>query len=298
MQGTHLGSATQAQIQTITVAGLVFSAYTVDGTATGEDSRSLAKGKYRLKSDGTALCLYLTDADKAALQAKPGMANDGLKDGLLSVSSGSWAGLNTAKALAVSGNPPTITSATYNSGTGVLVITGVNLPKAVTGWDFNKLSLVSGDGTRFKLPQHSTTGEDTATGSAASATSLTIILSGRVKAQVEVRNMLSRNGLKGRNGGVYNLEAAAGFAGGSSAADTSNNPITVSGYPSHINRVQYFADTGELRLYGDDLPPTVAEWDFSKLTIVSGDGKKRYPLPKHATAGENTATGSVAAKEA
>ena len=36
---------------------------------------------------------------------------------------------DTAKALAVSGNPPAITSATYNVVTGVLVITGVNLPK-------------------------------------------------------------------------------------------------------------------------------------------------------------------------
>ena len=43
-----------------------------------------------------------------------------------------------------------------------------------------------------------------------------------------------------------------------------------------------------------NLPRAVADWDFSKLTLVSGDGKKRYPLPQHATEGANKATGSNA----
>ena len=294
LQGTDLGSATQAQIQTIVVDGLALNSYTADGTATGADSRGLAKGKYRIKRDGTAIWLYLTDQHKATLNGKPGMDSNGLKDGLLSVGTGTWAGLDTAKALAVSGHPPAITSATYNANTGVLVITGTNLPKAVAGWDFSKLRFkISYSLHSYTLPQHATTGANRAEGSAASATSLTITLSGRVKAQAEVKTMLSRNGLTGENGGAYNLEAAAGFAGGR-AADTSNNPITVSGYPIQISKVDYFADKGELRLYGDDLPATVDSWDFSKLTLVSGDGNKRYTLPQHATAGANTATGSRA----
>ncbi len=289
VQGTDLGSATQAQIQTIVVDGLALSSYIADATATGPDSRGLAKGKYRLHSAGTALWLKLTDQHKATLNGKTGMDSNGLKDGLLT-STGTWAGLDTAKALSVSGNPPTITSASYNVYLGFLELTGTNLPKTVARWDFSKLTLVSGDGTkRYPLPQHSTLGRNRATGSNASATGLDIILNGSVKAEAD--KILVKEGVRDANG-AYNLEAAAGFAGGS-AADTTN-PITVRGYTASITRATYDANTGELYIIGIKLPRAVADWDFSKLTIVSGDGTKRYPLPQHATAGENTATGSSA----
>ncbi len=290
VQGTDLGSATQAQIQTIKVYGVVLNSYTADGTATGTDSNGLAKGKYRIKSDGTALWLYLTDADKTTLEAKPGMNKDGRKVGKLT-STGIWAGLNTAKALAVSGNPA-ITSATYDAVTDLLVITGTNLPSTVDGWDFSKLRFVSGTGLKsIPLKKHSTTGEDRATGSSASGTFLAIILKGDEKNKV--RATLILNGL-GDDGGAYNLEAAAGFVIGSSAEDTSNNPITVSGYKSSISTVYYYRNKGELVIYGSKLPRAVAEWDFSKLTLVSGDGSKRYKLPRHSTLGNNKATGSSA----
>ncbi len=296
VQGTYLSAttATQAQIQTITVDGLALSSYTADGTATGADSRSLAKGKYRIKSDGTALWLYLTDQHKATLNGKTGMDSNGLKKGLLSVGTGTWAGLDTAKDLDVSGNPPTITRATYNAATGVLVITGVNLPKTVAGWDFTKLRFVAGDGRTKSQPllPHSVYGiVSKATGSAASATSLTITLKG--SEQTKASDILVKNG-DSDDAGAYNLEAAAGFVIGSSAEDTSNNPITVSGYVGYIDEVYYYPNTGVLQIYGTSLPETVEEWDFSKLTLVSGDGNKRYTLPQHATAGENTATGSAA----
>ncbi len=292
VQGSNLSptTATQAQIQTITVDGIALDSYTADGTATGPDSRSLAKGKYRIKSDGTKIWLYLTDQHKTTLNGKDGMDTNGLKDGLLT-STGAWAGLDTAKALTVSGNPPTITRATYNANTGVLVITGVNLPTAVARWDFTKLRFVAGNGDKSApLFRHSVYGTISfAKGSAASSTSLTILLKGSEKWKAE--KILFKNGDSDDNG-AYNLEAAAGFAGGS-AEDTSNNPITVSGYISKINSVLYSTIEGILLIEGANLPRTVAEWDFSKLTIVSGDGNKRYTLPQHATAGENTATGSM-----
>ncbi len=294
LQGSNLSptTATQAQIQTITVDGLALSSYIADDTATGSDSRGLAKGKYRIKRDGTALWLYLTDQHKTTLQGKPGMNKDGRKVGLLSVGTGIWAGLNTAKALAVSGNPA-ITSATYHVVTDLLVITGTNLPSTVDGWDFSKLRFVSGGGLESQpLKKHSTTGAHRATGSAASGTFLAIILKGYEI--LKVRNTLLLNGL-GDDDGAYNLEAAAGFVIGSSAADTSN-PITVSGYISSISSVRYYPNKSELRIYGSKLPKTVADWDFSKLTLVSGDGNKRYSLPKHATGAANTATGSKASR--
>ncbi len=288
VQGTDLGSATQAQIQTITVDGVALSSYTADGTATGADSSSLAKGKYRIKSDGTAIWLYLTDQHKTTLNGKTGMDTNGRKVGLLT-STGAWAGLDTAKDLTVSGHPE-ITSASYDVETGVLVITGVNLPKAVTGWDFRKLRFVAGNGRKSEpLLPHRVTGKNTNRGSAASATSLTITLIGHQK--LTANRILVKNGDSDVDG-AYNLEAAAGFAGGR-AADTSNNPITVSGYVVRINDANYSADTGLLRIFGLNLPTTIAEWDFSKLTLVSGDGNKRYTLPQHAI-GENTATGSTA----
>ncbi len=286
--GTHLGSATQAQIQTIKVYDLALNPYIADAKPTGPDSRGLAEGKYRIKSDGTALWLYLTDRHKTTLNGKTGMDSNGLKDGLLT-STGTWAGLNTAKALAVSGHPPAITGATYNVATGALVITGTNLPKAVTGWDFSKLRFVAGNGDKSQplLPHDPASTRHFAKGSAASATSLTITLRGTEYQKAE--KILVNNGESDDNG-AYNLEAAAGFAGGS-AADTSNNPITVSGHVIRINSVRYFANHGLLRIIGNNLPPTVAEWDFSKLTLVSGDGT-RYTLPQHATAGENRAEGT------
>ncbi len=291
VQGTHLGSATQAQIQTITVDGLALSSYTADGTATGPDSRGLAKGKYRMKSDGTALWLYLTDTDKDALNGKDGMDSNGLKDGLLT-STGAWAGLDTAKGLAVSGNPaPTITRATYNAATGKLVITGVNLPSSVRGWDFNKLRFVAGNGRKSQplRAHHDSSGRNSAKGSAASATSLTITLKGHE--QVKTEDILVKNG-DSDDAGAYNLEAAAGFAGG--RAEDTSNPITVSGYVSSITEVYYNANNGKLLIQGIKLPTTIAEWDFSKLTIVSGDGSKRFTLPRHSTVGTNKATGSNA----
>ncbi len=289
VQGTHLASATQAQIQTITVDGIALDSYTADGTATGPDSRSLAKGKYRIKSDGTVLWFYLTDQHKATLNGKTGMDSNGRKDGLLT-STGAWAGLDTAKGLAVSGNPaPTITRATYSSVTSQLVITGVNLPTSVWGWDFTKLTLVSGDGSkRFTLPKHSEGKQNRAEGSGASATGLTITLIGSVKAKAD--KIFVNDGVRD-DAGAYNLEAAAGFAGGS--AEDTTNPITVRGYTTSITEATYDANTGELYIIGDNLPRAVADWDFSKLTLVSGDGSKRYPLPEHAI-GENTATGSRA----
>ncbi len=385
VQGSNL-SPTEAQIQTITLDGVALSSYTADDPATGVNSNGLEQGKYRIKSDGTALWLRLTDQHKATLEAKDGMDSNGLKKGLLSVGTGAWAGLNTPKDLDVRNVPAAeqaedeqveqveeqspkqpkdeqdeqdeqveqaeqveqveeqspkqpkdeqdeqdeqveqaeqveqveqveeqspkqpkdeqveqaaITRATYNVVTGVLVITGTNLPKAVTGWDFSKLTLVSGDGTnRYPLPRHSTGKENraigfenrnTATGSSASATGLDIQLLGSVKAKAE--KILVNDG-DSDDAGAYNLEAAAGFAGGS-AADTTN-PITVSGYTASITSVTYDANTGELYIIGIKLPTSIARWDFSKLTLVSGDGSKRYPLPEHETAGENTATGSRA----
>ena len=80
-------------------------------------------------------------------------------------------------------------------------------------------TLVSGDGKKkYTLPKHATAGENTATGSRASTTSLTITLSGSVKTKAD--NILVKHG---------NLEAAAGFVMGN-PADTKDNHIIVGNF--------------------------------------------------------------------
>ena len=143
------------------------------------------------------------------------------------------------------------------------MITGVNLPSTVNRWDFSKLRFVAGNGKKSApLLQHQPLSTiNFAKGSAASATSLTITLKG--SEYDKAYDILVTNG-DSDDAGAYNLEAAAGFAGGS-AEDISNNPITVSGYVSQINHLTYNPRTGVLVINGRKLPTAVADWDFSKL---------------------------------
>ncbi len=246
------------------------------------------------RASATKLFIFLRGSVKA--KAEKILVNDGDSDANGAYNLEAAAGFaggsaeDTTNPITVSGYTASITSATYNANTGELYIRGIKLPRAVADWDFSKLTIVSGDGSkRYPLPRHETAGENTATGSRAGTTYLSITLSGSVKAEAE--KILVKEGVRDANG-AYNLEAAAGFAGGS--AEDPSNPITVSGYVASITSAVYDYYGGELTIRGVRLPRAVTDWDFSKLTIVSGDGKKRYPLPRHANEGVNRATGSSA----
>ncbi len=262
----------------------------VTGSTSRILSRNTATGS---RASATELFIQLRGSVKA--EAEKILVNDGDSDANGAYNLEAAAGFaggsaaDTTNPITVSGHTARIISATYDANTGVLLIAGIRLPKTVAGWDFSKLTLVSGDGTRYTLPEHATAGENTATGSRAFIDSITITLSGSVKAEAE--KILVKTGDSDDNG-AYNLEAAAEFVTGS-PEDTSN-PITVSGYVSLLDSVLYRATRGLLYISGSRLPTTVADWNFSKLTIVSGDGSKRYTLPEHATAGTNKATGSSA----
>ncbi len=303
LEGANLASATatQEQIRTIRVDGVALDSYTSDVTASGPNSDSIVAGSYRFKNDGTTLWIKLTSVDATELEDKPGMDSDGTKAGKLGVGAGAWAGLDTAKDLMVTGNSspssptPAITSATYATNTGMLVITGTNLPTAVAGWDFTKLKLTAGvDETA--LSEHQSSGANIATGTLPSTTSLTITLTGTEKTKAD--GILDNNGLRAKDGDKYNLKAEAGFIKAStSAADLTGNDINVSGYPPPANptitSATYNVGTGELVITGTNLPSTVAGWDFTKLKFVKGDGTtESTALSGHQSSSGDTATGS------
>ena len=109
LKGSNLGGATQAQIRTITVDGVALDSYSADATATGANANGLAKDKYRIKTDGSEIWVKLTDTDKGTLNSKSGMNSNGTKSDKITVASGSFAGLDTAKDFVVSGNSFTAT---------------------------------------------------------------------------------------------------------------------------------------------------------------------------------------------
>jgi hypothetical protein len=122
---------------------------------------------------------------------------------------------------------PTITSATYNASTGVLVVTGTGFLKlggATNDVVANKLTLEAGAET-YTLT-------DTSNVDIASGTGFTVTLSATDKAAVNQK--LNNNGLTG-TAGLYNLKAAEDWAAGADAGvnvvDVAGNGVTVSGVP-------------------------------------------------------------------
>gem|GEM_PF-1699112 len=118
---------------------------------------------------------------------------------------------------------PTITSATYNANTGVLVVTGTNF-LATSGANndviANKFTFTGETGSTYTLT-------DTDNVEITGATSFTLTLSATDRAAVNV--ILNKNGISSIGGLAYNLSGAAGFIAASPAtADISGNGITVS----------------------------------------------------------------------
>ncbi len=278
VQGSNLSptTATQAQIQTIKVYDLVLNSYTADGTATGADSSSLAKGKYRIKSDGTALWLYLTDRHKTTLNGKTGMDTNGLKDGLLT-STGSWAGLNTAKDLTVSGNPE-ITGASYHVGTAILTVQGSNLSPTEA-----QIQTIVVDGVALD----SYTADATATGADSSSlakgkyriksdgTAIWLYLTDRHKTTLNGKTGMDTNGRK-----VGLLSVGTGsWAGLNTAKD-----LTVSGHPE-ITGASYHVGTAILTVQGSNLSPTEAQ---IQTIVVDGVALDSYTADTTATGADSS----------
>ncbi|MEO5338804.1 MAG: hypothetical protein H7841_18270, partial [Magnetospirillum sp. WYHS-4] len=171
---------------------------------------------------------------------------------------------------------PTITSATYDSDTGILVATGTNLFKksgATNDIDISKLTLTGGTGNATYTITSASDVEIT------SATSFTVTLTGTDKTNVDA--LLDQVGTTSTGGSTYNLagaddwlaaaEGAANIADGSAAVTVSINP--------RVTSATYDASTGALVVTGTNIQANGGgmDIDVSKLTLT-GEGGSTYTL--------------------
>jgi hypothetical protein len=172
---------------------------------------------------------------------------------------------------------PTITSATFNSDTGVLTVTGANLFKkagAANDIDLSMLTFTGGNNATFTL----TTATDV---EITSATSFTATLSGTDLTNVAA--LMNALGTQSGTGTTYNLAAADNWLTAAEAAtdiaDATGNAITVSINPA-ITSATYDANTGALVVTGTNIQALTGannDIDVSKLTLT-GEGGSTYTL--------------------
>jgi trimeric autotransporter adhesin len=140
--------------------------------------------------------------------------------------------------------PPSITSATYDAASGVLVVTGSNFPSlsgASNDIVANKLTFTGESGATYTLT-------DTSNVDISSGTSFTMTLSASDKAAINI--ILNKNGTSSIDSTTYNLAAAEDWAAGADVsttiADLTGNGITVSNATPRIISATYDASTGIL----------------------------------------------------
>lgn len=229
------GAANDIVASKFTFTGEGDAEFTLDGTANVEITSA------------TAFTLTLSAADRAVVNQ---LVN---KNGTSSTSGTSYnlaaaedwaAGADAASVVAdLTGNAitvsnvavPTATSATYDVGTGVLVVTGTNLlGKAGTANDIvaNKLTFTGKAGGTHALT-------DTANVDITSATSFTLTLSASDKAAVNL--LLDKTGTSATDRTTYNIAFAEDWNAGADAAvviaDRTGNAVTVGGTPPPSNNV-------------------------------------------------------------
>jgi len=191
-------------------------------------------------TSGTSFTLTLSATDKAAVNLianKNGTSSTGGTTYNLAAAEDWAAGAASAVVVAdTTGNGvtasnvavPTITSATYDATTGVLVVTGTDFLKrsgATNDIDVSKLTL-SGDSTSYTLTTSSV--------EITSGTSFTVTLNGTDFAAVASR--LNKSGTSSLGSVTYNIAAAEDWAAGADAAvvvaDLTGNGISVANVPN------------------------------------------------------------------
>ena len=175
----------------------------------------------------------------------------------------------TGNAVTVSNvTAPTITSATYDAATNVLVVTGTGLVKTIGATNditVSKLTITGEGGATYTL---STTGNVEVT----SATSFSVTLSGADIAGVN--NLLNKNGTSSISTTTYNLAAADDWDSvitGGNIADLTGNGITVSNAAPIVISSTYDASTGTLVVTGANMV-TGDTIDVSKLSLTGQVG--------------------------
>ncbi|WP_413743768.1 beta strand repeat-containing protein [Synechococcus sp. MIT S9451] len=133
---------------------------------------------------------------------------------------------STGNAITVSNvATPTLSSATYNNSTGVLALSGSNLPAypgSNNDIDVSKLTITGGSGSTYTLT--------TANVELTSATVASITLNSTDQSNLD--SLLNKNGTASSQGTTYNIAAADDWAPGANSstdiADLTGNAITVS----------------------------------------------------------------------
>lgn len=269
IQGTGFNTNRDIYPNLITVRGLNSVSYTL---TTGQQSSA---------TTGTTATITLSDIDRAYMNALIDQDGETASDGSyykFFVIDGWYNGSNSGTAsdtISVSNfAPPSITSATYDVSTGILVVTG------------DRFASDAGIDDDINVSHFRITGEggnvDLATNNDVDVTSyyeLTITLTDPDKSNVDVK--LNQNGTQAADNTVYNFEADEDWNPASNATDqdVGTNAITVSNVPIIPNLT---ADKNEMCV-GDSVELSV--------TPTGGDGSYTYSWD--AGAGEFNTSASV-----
>ncbi|GGO81520.1 hypothetical protein GCM10011348_20750 [Marinobacterium nitratireducens] len=172
---------------------------------------------------------------------------------------------------------PTITSATYNAATGVLIVTGTDLSAlagAANDIDASRLTLTGEGGSTYTLT-------DTSDVEISSSTSFSLTLS--ATDQAAINPIFNKNGTSSTGATTYNLAAADDWNAAVTSGDTSDsaNAVTVSNVAAPtITSATYDASTGVLAVTGTGMLKLAGannDIDASQLTFT-GEGGSTYTL--------------------
>jgi len=209
-------------------------------TAEGGATRTLTSSSVEITS-ATAFSVTLNGTDKAALNQivnKNGIASTGGTTYNIAAAS-NWNPANSGAA-DLTGNGitvsnvaiPAITSASYDSATGTLVVTGTGFLKlngTTNDIDVSKFTITGEGGSTYRLT--------TSNVEITSGTSFSLTLNSAD--QTGLSSLLNKNGTSSIGATTYNIEAAEDWAAGANpardVADLTGNGITVS------NKVQIFS---------------------------------------------------------
>ncbi len=250
---THLTGATNDIVANkFTLTGEGGATYTLTDTANVETT------------SGTAFTLTLSATDKAAINQmfnKNGISSTNATTYNLAAAEDWAAGADAAVVVAdLTSNSittsnvaaPTITSATYNANTGVLVVAGTGFLSANGATNdivANKFTLAGEGGATYTLT-------NTANVETTSGTAFTLTLSATDKAAINL--IFNKNGTTSTSVNTYNLAAAEDWAAGADSAvvvaDLTGNGITTSNVVAPtVTSATYNVSTGVLTVTGTNM---------------------------------------------
>lgn len=259
-------------------------------TITGDSSGSYTLTSSAVEISGeTSASLVLNDTDRlyvnGLFNANGSSSGDGttyniaFADNWLNGAAPSTDISDNSNMVSVSGvSAPTITSATFDASTNVLVITGTNFVAksgANNDIDASLFTFLGEGGNTYTLT-------DTSDVDVTSSTTATLTLS--ATDQINVKGLLNANGTASDDVTTYNIAAADNWLFGANAntniTDTSNG-ITVSGVANPtITSATYDASTNVLTVTGSNLvKASGANNDVTVSTLtLTGEGGATYTL--------------------